>query len=136
ASAGSRPLEHGVKIAEVAKRQHVSLGDLFSAASVGADIRRDALITAELEIKYAGYFEREREQAAKMRRMGQCVLDDDGPATELRSSSFESRQKLAATRPATLAQAASIPGVSPTDLQNLVLEIEKRRRHAGDRARI
>jgi tRNA uridine 5-carboxymethylaminomethyl modification enzyme len=45
--------------------------------------------------------------------------------------SLESRQKLAAIRPATLAQAARIPGVSPTDLQNLVLEIEKRRRRAA-----
>jgi tRNA uridine 5-carboxymethylaminomethyl modification enzyme len=51
----------------------------------------------------------------------------------MHSLSLESRQKLATIRPTTLAQAAHIPGVSPTDLQNLVLEIEKRRRmeHAG-----
>jgi tRNA uridine 5-carboxymethylaminomethyl modification enzyme len=126
--AGSAPLEHGVKIADVARRQHVSLGDLFAAADVGQALPRDALITAELELKYAGYFEREREQAEKMKRMGQFVLDDSVPYAEFHSLSFESRQKLASIRPATLAQAARIPGVSPTDLQNLVLEIEKRRR--------
>jgi len=50
----------------------------------------------------------------------------------MRSLSFEARQKLAALRPATLAQASRIPGVSPSDLQNLVLEIEKRRRLAHE----
>jgi tRNA uridine 5-carboxymethylaminomethyl modification enzyme len=134
-SVGSAALNHSVKIAEIAKRQRVSLADLFAAAGIGGDIHRDALITAELELKYAGYFERERDQAAKMRRMGQFALDDDLPYAELQSLSFESRQKLAAIRPATLAQAARIPGVSPTDLQNLVLEIEKRRR-LGERASV
>jgi tRNA uridine 5-carboxymethylaminomethyl modification enzyme len=47
------------------------------------------------------------------------------------SLSFEARQKLARLRPRTLAQAAGVPGVSPTDIQNLVIEIEKRRRLAA-----
>jgi tRNA uridine 5-carboxymethylaminomethyl modification enzyme len=131
--AGSAPLEHAVKIIDVAKRQHVSLDELFAAAGVGEGIPRDALVTAELEIKYAGYFERERDQAAKMRRMGQFTLEDDVPYGDFQSLSFESRQKLGRIRPSTLAQAARIPGVSPTDLQNLVLEIEKRRRHSAGR---
>ena len=71
---------------------------------------------------------RERDQAAKLRRMGAFALSPDLPYGEMRSLSFESRQKLAAIRPSTLAQAARVPGVSPTDLQNLVLEIEKRNR--------
>jgi tRNA uridine 5-carboxymethylaminomethyl modification enzyme len=131
AAAGSAALPHAVKVAEAAKRQAVALGDLFAAAGVGADLARDAVITAELELKYAGYFARERDQAAKLARMGQFALDQDVPYAELRSLSFESRQKLAAIRPATLAQASRIPGVSPTDLQNLVLEVEKRRRAAA-----
>jgi tRNA uridine 5-carboxymethylaminomethyl modification enzyme len=128
ARAQSAPLAHSVKIAEVAKRQGVSLGDLFVAVGVGTRLNADAIITAELELKYAGYFARERDQAAKMRRMGQFQLSDEIPYGELQSLSLESRQKLAAIRPSTLAQAARIPGVSPTDLQNLVIEIEKRRR--------
>jgi tRNA uridine 5-carboxymethylaminomethyl modification enzyme len=126
----SSSLAHSVKIAEVAKRQNISLADLFAAVGVGGDLQSDAVITAELEIKYAGYFIRERDQAAKLRRMGQFALDEDVPYTEMNSLSFESRQKLSAIRPSTLAQAARIPGVSPTDLQNLVLEIERRRRAA------
>ena len=132
----SAPIEHAVKVADVARRQNVSLPDLFAAAGVGANLHRDALITAELELKYAGYFDRERDQAAKMKRMGQFALDDGVPYAEFQSLSFESRQKLAQIRPSTLAQAARIPGVSPTDLQNLVLEIEKRRRGAVERAEV
>jgi tRNA uridine 5-carboxymethylaminomethyl modification enzyme len=128
ARADSAPLSQSVKIAEVAKRQDVALLDLFAAAGVGAELKREAVVTSELELKYAGYFARERDHAAKLRRMGQFALDDGAPYETMTSLSFESRQKLAHIRPATLAQAARIPGVSPTDLQNLVLEIEKWRR--------
>jgi tRNA uridine 5-carboxymethylaminomethyl modification enzyme len=126
--AGSSPLTHGVRIAEVAKRQGVALTDLFAASGIGVGIEPEALLTAELEIKYSGYFAREREQAEKMRRMGEFRLDVRLPYEEMQSLSFEARQKLAALRPRTIAQAARIPGVSPTDLQNLLIEIEKRRR--------
>ena len=126
--AGSSPIAHSVKIAELARRQAISLGDLFAAARVGEDLLPDAVVTADLELKYAGYFARERDQAAKLRRMGQFALEPDAPYGDMRSLSLESRQKLAAIRPTTLAQASRIPGVSPTDLQNLVLELEKLRR--------
>lgn len=128
ARADSAPLSQPVRIVEVAKRQGVTLQDLFSAAGVGGELDREALVTAELEIKYAGYFDRERDQASKLRRMGKFELGADLPYIEMVSLSYEARQKLAARRPLTLAQASRIPGVSPADLQNLVIEIEKRRR--------
>jgi tRNA uridine 5-carboxymethylaminomethyl modification enzyme len=117
-----------MKIVEVTKRQDVSLLDLLRAAEVEDLPSREAAITAELEIKYGGYFERERAQADKMRRMGAFALGDGLPYGDMRSLSVEARQKLAALEPATLAQASRIPGVSPSDLQNLVLEVERRRR--------
>jgi tRNA uridine 5-carboxymethylaminomethyl modification enzyme len=126
--ANSSPIAHSVKIAELAKRQGVSLGDLFGATGVGAELVSDAVVTADLELKYAGYFARERDQAAKLRRMGGFALESDAPYGDMKSLSLEARQKLAAIRPTTLAQASRIPGVSPTDLQNLVLELEKLRR--------
>jgi tRNA uridine 5-carboxymethylaminomethyl modification enzyme len=129
--AGSSALSHAVRISEVVKRQGVSLRDLFQACGVGETLDRDAVLTAELEIKYSGYFEREREQAEKMRRMGQFRLDVGLPYEEMPSLSFEARQKLSTVRPQTLAQASRIPGVSPTDLQNLLIEIEKRRRQSA-----
>jgi tRNA uridine 5-carboxymethylaminomethyl modification enzyme len=131
AAANSAPLAHSVRIAEVARRQAVALLDLFRAAGVGKGLAPEAVVSAELELKYEGYFERERMQADKLRRMGAFALDPALPYAEMHSLSFEARQKLAFVRPITLAQAASVPGVSPTDLQNLVIEIEKRRRAAG-----
>jgi len=130
--AGSAQLPHAMRIAEIAKRQNVSLAALFDAMAVGAEIERDALITAELELKYAGYFARERVQAEKMKRMGDFPLPPALPYDELRSLSTEARQKLGALRPRTLAQASRVPGVSPNDLQNLVMEIERRRLAAAD----
>jgi tRNA uridine 5-carboxymethylaminomethyl modification enzyme len=130
-AAGSARLPHGMKIVEVARRQGVTLRDLFRVAGVGESLSGDALITADLEIKYAGYFERERVQAEKLKRMGDFVLGEGIEYGEMRSLSFEARQKLSAIQPLTLAQASRIPGVSPSDLQNLVLEVTKRARVEG-----
>ena len=129
---GSAPINQSTRIAELAKRQGVSLGALLDAAEIEHDFEAEALVTAELELKYAGYFVRERDQAAKLQRMGAFALAADLPYEMMSSLSFESRQKLSAIRPGTLAQAARVPGVSPTDLQNLVLEVEKWRRRSGE----
>jgi tRNA uridine 5-carboxymethylaminomethyl modification enzyme len=128
AAAGSAPLSHSVRIAEVARRQSISLLDLFRAAAVGNELPSDAVVSTELQLKYAGYFARERTQADKVRRMGEFRLDESLPYAEMNSLSYEARQKLSALRPLTLAEAAHVPGVSPNDIQNLVIEIEKRRR--------
>jgi tRNA uridine 5-carboxymethylaminomethyl modification enzyme len=128
--ASSAPIEHAVKMIELVRRQDVALRALLDAAGVGQDLPDDATITADLEIKYEGYFAREREQAERLRRMGDFALSADLAYDEMHSLSFEARQKLAAIRPLTLAQASRIPGVSPSDLQNLVLEVGKRRRLA------
>jgi tRNA uridine 5-carboxymethylaminomethyl modification enzyme len=122
----SAPLSQSVKLVELARRPQLALDALFGAAGIGAELSREAVVTADLEIKYAGYFERERVQAGKMKRMGEFRLDAELPYGDMQSLSFEARQKLAALRPATLAQAARVPGVSPSDLQNLVIEIERR----------
>ena len=131
--AGSAPLTQPIRIVEVARRQETSLYDLLAAVGVGSDLSIEALVTADLEIKYAGYFERERAQAERMRRMGDFALDPDLDYQDMRSLSFEARQKLAKIKPQSLAQASRIPGVSPSDLQNLVIEIERRRRLAATR---
>ena len=128
AEADEAPLAHAMRIAEVAKRPRVSLGALFRAVgeSIGED---EALLTAELELKYAGYFERERTQADRLRRLRDFPLPVELPYDELRSLSTEARQKLGRLRPTSLAQAAQVPGVSASDLQNLVIEVERRRRN-------
>ncbi len=126
-AAASSAIAHSVKIAELARRHDVSLIALFEAAGVETDFAPDVLLTAELEIKYAGYFERERAQAERMRLMGDFPIPADTDYSDMRSLSYEARQKLASIRPRTLAQASRISGVSPSDIQNLVIEIERRR---------
>lgn len=130
-AAGSSPLLHAVRVSELAKRQGIALGDLFRATGVGADLPADAVVTTELELKYAGYFERERIQAERMRRLGDFALAPDLAYLEMQSLSFEARQKLAAARPPTLAQASRLSGISPSDLQNLVIEVGRRRTKVG-----
>jgi tRNA uridine 5-carboxymethylaminomethyl modification enzyme len=130
-AAGETPLAHSVKIADLAKRPGVSLAALLHAVGVVAD-DSDAVLTAELELKYAGYFERERSQADRLRRLRDFALPVELPYAELRSLSTEARQKLGALRPTTLAQASSVPGISASDLQNLVIEVERRRRNSAE----
>ena len=125
---GSAPIRQSVRIAELARRHGVGLGELLAAADASVHANRDALVTVELELKYAGYFERERVHADKLKRMSQLPLPVDLPYEAFHSLSTEARQKLAARRPSTLAQAAGIPGVSQSDLQNLLIELERRRR--------
>jgi tRNA uridine 5-carboxymethylaminomethyl modification enzyme len=125
---GSATIPHSVKVSELARRQEVPLIDLFSATEVGFDIPKDVLTTVDMEIKYEGYFTRERHQAERMQQMGQFPLPIDLPYSEIRSLSLEARQKLQDLRPVTLAQASRVPGVSPSDIQNLLIEVERRRR--------
>jgi tRNA uridine 5-carboxymethylaminomethyl modification enzyme len=127
-AAGSSDLLQPVRIVEVARRQEVSLRALLDAVGQGADLDDEAIVTADLEIKYAGYLERERAQADRMRRMGDFSLDGDLEYSGMQSLSMEGRQKLSNLKPQSLAQASRIPGVSPSDLQNLVIEVERRRR--------
>lgn len=122
----SAPIAHSVKLIELARRPELNLQELFNLIGENS-IPRDVVVTAELEIKYAGYFDRERLQAEKLRRLGEFQLASDIPYAELTSLSFEARQKLGVLKPATLAQASRVPGINPTDLQNLVLEIERLR---------
>lgn len=127
AAAGSAPLAQSTRIIDLARRQHITLASVFAAAGVGGALPHDAVVSTDLEIKYEGYFAREREQAARVKRMGDCRLDTALPYGEMASLSIEARQKLASIQPVTLAQASRVPGVSPSDLQNLLIEVERRR---------
>src|SRR6266571_3469460 len=124
-------LNEGDRIAVVAKRPGVSLGALFAAAGVGGDMPTEAVIAAEIEIKYDGYLAREREAAARLAELASFKLPADLPYLELRTLATEARQKLARVRPSSLAQAARVPGVTPSDLHNLVLEATRWRRRVA-----
>ena len=109
----------------------MSLAELFAAVDLTEAPTGEAVITAELEIKYAGYFVRERRAADRLHRMGDFVLAPELPYATMKSLSLESRQQLAKRCPSSLAMAARLSGVSPADLQNLVLEVERWRHQRG-----
>ena len=128
--AGSAAVTQSVKISELARRHGVTLSDLFRASGIDSMFSPESLLSAELGMKYAGYFAREKAQADRMKSMGEFLIPSDLVYTDLNSLSYEARQKLTTVQPRTLAQASRIPGVSPSDIQNLVIEIEKRRARA------
>ena len=130
-AASGTMLAAGERIAVVAKRPGVSLGALLEAAGVGGEFAADAVIAAEIEIKYDGYLVREREAAARLAELASFALPPDLPYLELRSLATEARQKLNQVQPTSLAQAARVPGVSPSDLHNLVLEATRWRRRVA-----
>jgi tRNA uridine 5-carboxymethylaminomethyl modification enzyme len=119
------------RVAALAKRPGVSLRALFAAAGVASDAPVDAVLAAEIEIKYDGYLARERDAAARLAELASFVLPADMPYLELRSLATEARQKLDLVRPTSLAQAARVPGVTPSDLHNLVLEATRWRRRVA-----
>jgi len=130
-AASGTTLASGERIAVVAKRPGVSLGALLEAAGVGAGFTPEAVLAAEVEIKYDGYLAREREAAARLAELASFALPTDLPYLELRSLATEARQKLDQVRPTSLAQAARVPGVSPSDLHNLVVEATRWRRRVA-----
>src|SRR5712664_1056226 len=119
------------RIAVIAKRPGVSLAALFAAAGVGTGAAAEAIVAAEIEIKYDGYLAREREAATRLAELASFILPPDLPYLELRTLATEARQKLDRVRPSSLAQAARVPGVTPSDLHSLVLEATRWRRRVA-----
>jgi tRNA uridine 5-carboxymethylaminomethyl modification enzyme len=127
-AASGTSLAEPERVAAVARRPGVSLRSLLEAAGVRVDAAEDLVAAAEIEIKYEGYIARERDAAQRLAELASFTLPTNLPYLELTSLATEARQKLDRVRPASLAQAARVPGVSPSDLQNLVVETVRRRR--------
>lgn len=130
-AAGSALLREPTRLAVLVKRPNVTAAALLAAVGGAPQaephLLDEVLTTAEMELRYEGYLEKERQRADTLRSQADFALPDALPYPELSSLSYEARQKLDRVRPATLAQAGRIPGVSPSDLQNLVMEVRKRR---------
>jgi tRNA uridine 5-carboxymethylaminomethyl modification enzyme len=119
------------RVASVARRPGVSLRALLEAAGVMVTAEDAAVVSAGIELKYDGYLAREREAAARLAELASFALPADLPYVEFKSLATEARQKLDRIRPTSLAQAARIPGVSPSDLHNLVVETARWRRRVA-----
>jgi tRNA uridine 5-carboxymethylaminomethyl modification enzyme len=129
-SAGSAPIREPTRLSVLLKRPGITVAALTDAVGgapeAEAGALAEALVSAEMELKYEGYMSRERERAEALQRQADFAIPADLDYPALSSLSYEARQKLERIRPATLAQAGRVPGVSPSDLQNLVMEVRKR----------
>ena len=123
-ASGTTPIHETVRIADLARRPGVSLGRLLAAA--GVEVPPDDLVWAEMELKYGGYLARERSAARRLEEMEGLKLPESLDYRSITTLSHESREKLDRVRPGTLGQAGRIPGVSPSDLHNLLFEVVRR----------
>ena len=85
----------------------------------------DAVLEAELSIKYEGYLKKQQEQIARARAMEDWVIPDDIDYNAIESLRIEARQKLSAMRPRSLSQAGRIPGVNPADVAVLMVYLRR-----------
>jgi len=119
------------RVASVARRPGVSLRALLEGAGVAVECPDEIVASAEIELKYDGYLARERDAASRLAELAAFALPTDLPYLAFKSLATEARQKLDRVRPTSLAQAARIPGVSPSDLHNLVVETARWRRRVA-----
>ena len=122
---GSAQVAASVRVADLARRPGVPTCQLLHAA--GVESSPDDCEWADIELKYAGYLQRERQSATRLRALDDLALPPDLEYRALTTLSFEAREKLHALHPTSLGQAGRLPGVSPSDLQCLMFEILKRR---------
>ena len=117
---GSTPLSDSRKLAELVSRPELSLVDLLKIVPCGT-FSLDVIEAVEIAFKYAGYIEREKQQAEKNNRLEYIKIPADFDFNAVQSLSIECRQKLMRYRPATIAQASRISGVSPADIAVLLV---------------
>ena len=129
---GTTPLARGCKLAAIIERPQITINSIAQyikplkseLEKLGA-WREEITEAVEIEIKYRGYIEREREEAERMLRLENIRIRGKFNYNELDSLSTEARQKLTAINPETLAQASRIPGVSPSDVNVLLVLMRK-----------
>ena len=125
---GTTPLREGMKIADLISRPQLTFGMLadclpeLKEQMERISERREEIVEAtEIRIKYQGYIEREKMVAEKMHRLENIKIKGRFDYSQLQQLSTEARQKLEHIQPETLAQASRIPGVSPSDINVLLV---------------
>lgn len=125
---GTTPLRAGCKLIDLIARPHLNLtnlseiiSDLKAALKTPANRKEEITEAAEIKMKYKGYIERERLIADKMHRLEDIKIKGHFNYSELHEISTEGRQKLERIDPETLAQASRIPGVSPSDINVMLV---------------
>lgn len=128
-SVGEQPLQQGLKLTQLLLRPAMSVNLLAKGirpledylAAIDPVLRDEVVEAAEILLKYQGYIDRERQLADKIKRLEGVKLSENFDYDSITALSTEARQKLSRVRPATVAQASRIPGVSPADINILLL---------------
>ena len=127
-SKNSSELSHGCKLADLVLRPQLGINDLAEAVPALkerieniAEIREEIIEGAEIILKYSGYIERERLIADKLHRLENIYIKDKLDYENIKSISTEARQKLQKINPETIGQASRIPGISPSDVNILLV---------------
>ncbi len=126
---GSSPLATSLRLVELLKRPKIGFSELRQVlpaldkkiGEIEEDRRDEILEAAEIMVKYEGYIRREADLAEKARRLEYVKIPQSFDFNKLTALSTESRQKLSSIRPATIGQASRIPGVSPADINVLLI---------------
>jgi tRNA uridine 5-carboxymethylaminomethyl modification enzyme len=131
-----RPLVHEMHAIELLRRPQVSFGDLLEVAPLAGDggpaWRRDERLATqvpaqvEVQVKYAGYLQRQSDEIARQQRAENRLLPADLDYSEVSGLSNEARQRLRDVRPTTVGQAARIPGLTPAAVSLLLVHLRKR----------
>ena len=132
-SLGTTPLSQGIKLSDLLGRPQISFENILPhikplqkaieniMPDASEERRKEIIEAAEIRIKYAGYISREQQAAEKMIRLENIKIAGKFDYPNLSQISIEARQKLQAIQPVTLGQASRIPGVSPSDINIMLL---------------
>jgi len=125
-SKGSSPLSQQVKLGAIISRPEMSLADLFQLNEIKElfDLfSKEAIETAEIEHKYAGFIQKERDNVLKTKNLENLKIPENFDFNKIKNLSSESREKLNKIRPTTIGQASRISGISPSDISVLLIFI-------------
>lgn len=123
---GSAPMSQPDRMFKVFSRPQLDLEDFRKFKKVAAyieehDLDQEVVEQAEIQVKYSGYIEKEKNNADKLTRLEDMVIPDNFNFDKIQSISIEAKQKLNKIRPRTIAQASRISGVSPSDISVLLI---------------
>ncbi len=123
---GSAEVTQSDKMFKIFSRPQIDLDDIVKFERVKQyidenDVDHEILEQAEIQVKYSGYIEKERNNADKLTRLEDVKIPESFDYSQIKSMSYEARQKLSAIRPVSISQASRISGVSPSDISVLLI---------------
>jgi tRNA uridine 5-carboxymethylaminomethyl modification enzyme len=125
---GSTEIKSSISIKDLMKRPEIEYDDLSFVDPDRPNLSQHEKTMMEVQIKYEGYIDKQNRQIEKFKKLENKKLPDDIDYNEIEGLRLEARQKLSQFRPLSVGQASRISGVSPADINVLLIHLEKLRR--------